>query len=268
MATITVRSYCPPCGKLAKSNCIACDACNRWFHASCVGLAAKEYKKFVDDSTLEWKCLREDCTEQHNLDFVVNTVKELSAVKKNLEGECSKLKEELERTRQEIEDLSQYVRRNNLLISGIPETPDEDTNQIIINIAHKLGITMEQRDLDITHRLPTKVRGTSRPLLVKFNNRWLKHGILNAAISKKPKSDFFGFDIRDSKGNPIPIYFNDHQTKLNASIAKRVRDLKREEKISGYRVRNGVVSVKVRQDDEYQIVNTIEKLNTLKKVDE
>jgi len=171
-------------------------------------------------------------------------------------------------SKDEVENLNQYVRRNNVIL-GIPEKSDEDTNQLVIRIGERLGMTLEERDVDISHRLPSRAKGVPRPSLVKFNNRWMKQKIMmSAAANQKPKSDFVGFDTKGKDEKPLPIYFNDHQTKLNASMAKRIRDLKREREVCRYKIRNGVVSVKVKEEEDYQVVNTIEKLQAIEKSEE
>ena len=72
------------------------------------------------------------------------------------------------------DELEQYSRRECLVITGIPESKQEDTRAIVNNFCRdKLGVELMQRDLARTHRLGSKkqdVNGkmTNRPIIAKF----------------------------------------------------------------------------------------------------
>ena len=68
-----------------------------------------------------------------------------------------------------LEDQIQYSRRNCLVVSGIAEKRGEDTDEIIQTFAaEKLGIELEDTDIDRSHRLGKKQVGKPRPIIVKF----------------------------------------------------------------------------------------------------
>ena len=51
------------------------------------------------------------------------------------------------------DDLEQYTRKFNLEIHGIPETNDEEPEDIVLNLAKLMEIDLTYEDIDITHRL-------------------------------------------------------------------------------------------------------------------
>ena len=64
----------------------------------------------------------------------------------------------------------QYSRRNCLLIHGLPESKNENTNELVIDtIKEKMGEEIEQNDIDRSHRLGApKNDGKKRPIIIKF----------------------------------------------------------------------------------------------------
>ena len=64
----------------------------------------------------------------------------------------------------------QYSRRNYLLIHGLPENRNENTDQIVIEILkEKMGEEINEVDLDRTRRLGTPKYDKVRPILVKIH---------------------------------------------------------------------------------------------------
>ena len=64
----------------------------------------------------------------------------------------------------------QYSRRNCLLIHGLPESKNENTDELVIDtIKEKMGEEIEKDEIDTSHRLGTpNNNGKSRPIIIKF----------------------------------------------------------------------------------------------------
>lgn len=91
------------------------------------------------------------------------------AMQKRLEVTENAAKCSLEGT----EDLKQYTQRNNIVVSGIPETPNEDVYDLVIITARELGISLSYSNIDIAHQIPTKSLGPKK-IIVRLVNRWKK----------------------------------------------------------------------------------------------
>lgn len=84
----------------------------------------------------------------------------------------------LDESKAREDDLEQYSRRNSIRINGVPQTTtgQEDTDQIVIDLLNKeLGIDIEKRDLDRSHRVG---KGKPRQIIAKFVSHNLKVDIL------------------------------------------------------------------------------------------
>ncbi|KAB0801574.1 hypothetical protein PPYR_03760 [Photinus pyralis] len=65
--------------------------------------------------------------------------------------------------------LEQYTRRNNLRISGILETANENCDQLVVQfLENKLNITCTELDIERTHRVGKRQDGVKRAIIVKF----------------------------------------------------------------------------------------------------
>ena len=63
----------------------------------------------------------------------------------------------------------QYSKRNCLLIHGLPESKNENNDQIVIaSLKEKTGEEIKKVDLDWTHKLGAPKEGKVRPMIVKF----------------------------------------------------------------------------------------------------
>ena len=93
----------------------------------------------------------------------------------------------------ELDDLEQYGRRNNLRINGIPETESENTTELVKTLANdKLGVTLDDRDFDRSHRVGKS--GTHpRSILVKFTNYTAR----NIVIKQRRKLKGSGITIQE-----------------------------------------------------------------------
>ena len=118
--------------------------------------------------------------------------KKLNEKTKDLEKKTIQLQIELESRSDVLEDLQQYSRRNCLIVSGVPERRNEKTDDLIKNVATKVGVEVQDQDIDRSHRLGAPKPGRPRPIIVKFT-RYNKRSELIKSIGnfiiKKVKSE-------------------------------------------------------------------------------
>ena len=55
----------------------------------------------------------------------------------------------------QIDNIGQYSRRDNLKIIGVPALPDEDISQIVVDIVKHTGVQLEKDDISIAHHINT-----------------------------------------------------------------------------------------------------------------
>ena len=70
----------------------------------------------------------------------------------------------------EGEKRDQYSQREILRVTGVPYKQGEDTTELMIRIANRLGVYITTNDISVSHRSGRRVVGNNRPILVKFVN--------------------------------------------------------------------------------------------------
>ena len=53
-------------------------------------------------------------------------------------------------------------------LHGVPETADENTDDVVICIAHDMGVDITSNDISVSHRLPKSRTMKERAIIVKF----------------------------------------------------------------------------------------------------
>ena len=111
---------------------------------------------------------------------VNNSAEEFEQYKAKVE----QLENSKSRLNNELNNVEQYSRRNNIRIFGIPELPDEDTNQIVQilrEFARKsLEIDISESEFDQSHQVGTAKDDGKRLLLVKFTRHDVKEKVIKA----------------------------------------------------------------------------------------
>ena len=109
-----------------------------------------------------------------------------NAITSSLRGEIRSMREALERKEEKIAELQdrvdspeQYSRRNNVRISGSPESTSavENTDAIVKKVCRAIGMTITDEMIDRSHRVGKPGR-MGRDVLVQFPSYRYKHLIM------------------------------------------------------------------------------------------
>lgn len=134
--------------------------------------------------------------------------------------ETSPANEEINKLKQDLNNLEQYGRLNNIEVHGILVSEHEDLMEKLTCVADKLQVTrLKKEDVEAVHRVPSR-KGKTPPIMIRFLNRstrdeWLKN-------KKKLRSE-------DSNDN---IYLQENLTEINKKLFFEARE---KAKSLGYR---------------------------------
>ncbi len=149
-----------------------------------------------------------------------------------------------------VDALEQYSRRNNVRISGIPESENENTDKIVQSIASSLGV---EADIDISHRIGpinSSPSSPARPIIVRLKSRRSKVALMSAKknlkTAKLPEISKNWPVVSSGRHNNTPprIFINEDLTKQRAAVAALARDLKRRKQVDDTWVRDGNIFIK------------------------
>ena len=148
-----------------------------------------------------------------------------------------------------VDDLEQYSRRSCLRIAGIEEKENEDTSELVLELADRLNIDVRPDDIEVSHRVgPLRRRQSayvdgaddigmmvdsqpskSREIIVMFRNRNARLALLKGRAVLRKKRE--------------KTYINEDLTQARKSLAFQCRQLKRENKIQKTWVYNGNINI-------------------------
>ena len=172
---------------------------------------------------------------------------ELQTLKENIKQRDDKI-QELE---SKVEGLEMYGRRNGIRIHGIPESADENTDKIVMELASDIGADIPGVALGRSHRVGRKGTGKPRAIIAKFIGHNHKVRILR---NKKVLRDLQ--DTADTEDENLQalrkkykdVYVNEDLTSKRAGWARQGREWKRAKKIKDLWTRDGVMFVKQLND--------------------
>ena len=106
-----------------------------------------------------------------------------------LDESCAKQSDKIASMEKDLWDNAQYTRRNNIELSGISDTIDDDElEESVVGILNAIGVNCTVNDIEACHRLPhaRKSKRKHKRVITRFVNRKLCEKSL---ISRKSLKD-------------------------------------------------------------------------------
>ena len=174
-------------------------------------------------------------------------IKRLQDENTRLQSKCKSLEDKVTSSEDNLNSLDQFGRRNNIVLSGIPEcVADNALEATVASILADIDVDVDSNVLEICHRFGKPERTTkSRKTIVRFTNRkYCKKALLNQ--KKLANLD----NEKHQLGSSNKIFISENLSWMNENIAFEARKLKRRGAIHGYFTRDGVVHIKLREHDK------------------
>ena len=196
-------------------------------------------------------------------------VKSLRAELADRDATIVELRSEIQRLREDHDDLEQYGRRNNIRISGIPEPvlkadEVEDTTPAVVALANevlKVDPPLQLSDIEVSHRLrkPRHAKDNEpRPIIVRFLSKNERYRIIS---NRKQLKDY---NLTNEHPN---VYINEDLTSMRAKLFSTVRALHKKRHFQQVWTYNGIIRVKDTQGLVKIIRNNNDIQNCLPNVD-
>ena len=120
---------------------------------------------------------------------------------KKLEEDICALQKQITKATSDIQDLDLYSRRNCLRINGLPESPSENTDDLVLQLTReKLGVQLSPSDIDRSHRLPKSTSSEGpKPLIVKFSRYNARDQVYRARIKLRGTNIFINENLTKNR---------------------------------------------------------------------
>ena len=203
-----------------------------------------------------------------NLERTVKTLElENNALKAQLNTTISKVKENVVL----LDEQEQYMRRECVKIKGIPVSRDENTNEVVKQVAGHLNVELGEDDISISHRRPpipswTDEDGTvySPPpsIIAKFVKRDVKEKFYRARYKLKNKSSRDLAGTSSAEGNKI--FISESLTQTRKTSFKAALKVKKELNFDFISNSNGRIFLRQNKDSRSHLITSDSDLAKLK----
>ena len=120
--------------------------------------------------------------------------------------------EKLKETFWNLDKCEMYSRRDSIRMYGIPEEKEEDTNKKVLNVTQAMGLTLEDKDISVSHRVQTyRKKDGPRPIICKMVKRDTKVNIMKNKRNLREKVDF------------TKIYIEEDLTVIRKQIVQKLK---------------------------------------------
>ena len=155
---------------------------------------------------------------------------------------CSKLEQRQVVFKSSANDLEQYGRRNNAVISGIPDSVDiNHLEELVTEILSDIDVKLTSNDIEACHRIGKKNNRINRTKTrIQFINR--KHA-KKALFNKKKLSQNHKNYSPNTNNNPL--FISENLTRMNESLVYQRRKLKCNNLVNACYTRDGIVTIKI-----------------------
>lgn len=230
----------------------------------------------VDQLKAENKTLKDLITNKfeeydQNLEFNSGLVKDLTSKVTDLTEDINKmkkqqldllkenqeLKSEVQQLKTDMTDLKQYSRRNNLEITNLPESKDENLKEIVSTMFSKLEVDLMDH-VTTFHRIPTAKKDKPKPIIIQFDNKLSRDTCLQAAKVKRPKAKEINPRLID-----CPVYFNEHLTPELKNLHYHCRKFKIDNKYEFLWIKEGKIFLRENKTSKAVRVVSTDCLNKL-----
>ena len=147
-------------------------------------------------------------------DVIMNCLQDENAL---LRSRCSKLEDKVVSLESSVNQVEQYGRRNNIVISGIPDdVADDDLEDVVTSIMEDVDVIVKNGDIEACHGIGKSDQKTSsKKTIVRFINRkYCKKALVNRKNLVNINSEMKYNLNRNNK-----IFINENLTHANESIA-------------------------------------------------
>ena len=161
----------------------------------------------------------------------------------------SKLQQKLIEFECSTNNLEQYGRKNNIIISDIPDSVDNNQlEESVTEIVTDINVNMASNDIEACHRICKKdSRISSTKTIVHFVNRkHTKQALYNKKFTKskkKQKKHTHTFNLNTNN----PFFISENLTRMNESLAYQERKLKRNSLANACYTKDGIVTIKINE---------------------
>lgn len=191
-------------------------------------------------------------------------ITDLKRENKKLREESKSLGKRVCELEERVRNMEQYSRKNNIEISGIPTTPNEDVKTIVKDVGTALGLEVEPSQIAAAHRIPTYNQSRTPSVVVQFFDRAVKEDFIAKFKETRAQNNHLTA-AKVNKSFPAQrVYVNDHLSPENKRFLAALKVKCKELNFAFVWSRDGKFFVRKTAGDKAIKVSTTDDISKLK----
>lgn len=156
---------------------------------------------------------------------------------------------------------AKFERSKNIMIYGVPNDPATAIGDVVKNICSKYDENLNMDNVSCFRLKKSGDSSITSPILCKFSSKIARDKVFFKYIARR---DLKLADVMGAAGIDSRIYINEHLSKDEAVIVRKCRELKRNNRIKHFFLRDGNVFVSMTAEKKSAIqINAIGDLDDL-----
>ena len=234
--------------------------------------AMDDLKQSVDFVSAEFDSLT------HRVSDVEEKCKDVLTENIFLKAEVLRLSNAIKQHSETMSNIEQCSWRDCIEISGIPEEPGEDTNELTIKVGSLMGLNIDKNDISVSHRLPTKGQLQScssrlRPRAGAVSNAVSQHPRIIVKFVRRDIKDVFYSGRRHSKDkttrdiglsrSSVNQYISESLTPRNRTLFNECLKFKKEHNYKYIWTQNGRIYLRRNGEKPSNVISCNQDLDGL-----
>ena len=202
-------------------------------------------------------------------DALLNQLKEINKKVNSHATDIAKVKENLKEieklgydTSSEVEQISQYLRRDCLEITGVAANEECSAEAITKSIGDAIGVPLQDYDISVAHPIPTYKVGAPPKLIVKFTRRSVRNKFYSSRrkLARKKAKDLPNLNL----SSEADVFISESLTPLKKKLFGDVNKVKKHLKWKYIWTYNGRIFIREDENLPPFSFDTVEDLNKFK----
>ena len=183
-------------------------------------------------------------------------IKRLQEENERLRDKCQQLEKRVALIESSHDALEQYGRRNNLVISGIPDSvQNSDLELTVASVLSDIDINVELKEVEDCHRIGKSNNGSKKTIIRFINRKYCKKALLKRKQLER-------IDLKKHKFvSDTRIFINENLKVKNEHLAFNCRSLKKRNYIFGIFTKNGTVYIKENENSRPVVILNMDALH-------
>lgn len=162
----------------------------------------------------------------------------------DLQNENKSLVSRVAALESQVDQAEQYSRRNCLRISGIQESSNENTDEIVLKMASDIGSGIQLIDIDRSHRIgnPNRNRTKPRDIIVKLS-------------TYRARADFYKKRTSLKDKGYLRVFVNEDLTRRRSGLLYQARALMKSGNLKGAWSSDGTILIKTNDESVRRVTS-------------